>query len=177
MLVADGHLGIWPAASEICPHTEEQRCWNHRILNVLDKPPKSVQSEARALLTQIPYAPTREVRKKPRDQICQTLSRPISTGRGHTRTRLGPHGDVFRLSRNPLAPAYHQRHRESLRFHPAAAKRYKKVANATALIWHILMVAYKRFRKLNAPHLMAAVYAGVCYQHGSSITQKKSIAA
>ena len=35
-----------------------------------------------------------------------------------------------------------------------AAKRFKKVDGATALIWKLLMVAEKRFRKLNAPHLL-----------------------
>ena len=42
LLAADGHLGIWTAVAEIWPHTDEQRCWNHRILNVLNKLPKSV---------------------------------------------------------------------------------------------------------------------------------------
>ena len=35
LLAADGHLGIWAGLAEIWPHTAEQRCWNHRILNVL----------------------------------------------------------------------------------------------------------------------------------------------
>jgi hypothetical protein len=34
-----------------------------------------------------------------------------------------------------------------------AARRYKKVANAEALIWKILMVAEKKFRRLNSPEL------------------------
>ena len=64
-------LGIWTAVAEIWPHTAEQRCWNHRILNVLNKRPKSVQAEARRLLTQIPYAPTRQEAKKRRDQFAK----------------------------------------------------------------------------------------------------------
>ena len=47
LLAADGHLGIWTAVAEIWPQTTEQRCWNHRLLNVLNKLPKSVQAEAR----------------------------------------------------------------------------------------------------------------------------------
>ena len=47
LLAADGHLGIWRAVAEIWPQTTEQRCWNHRLLNVLNKLPKSVQAEAR----------------------------------------------------------------------------------------------------------------------------------
>ena len=71
LLAADGHLGIWTAVAEIWPHTAEQRCWNHRILNVLNKLPESAQAEARGLLTQIPYAPTRQEAKKRRDQFAK----------------------------------------------------------------------------------------------------------
>ena len=39
LLVADGHLGIWAALAQVWPETAEQRCWNHRLLNVLDKLP------------------------------------------------------------------------------------------------------------------------------------------
>ena len=54
-----------------------------------------------------------------------------------------------------------------------------RLANATALIWRVLMVAEKRFRRLNAPHLMADVYGGECpsgYENGSPIAQRKKIA-
>ena len=39
----------------------------------------------------------------------------------------------------------------SVRLRTTAAKRFKRVDNATALIWRLLLVAEKRFRKLNAP--------------------------
>src|SRR6266852_7450860 len=59
LLVADGHLGIWGALGTVFPTVGEQRCWNHRIINVLDALPKKLQAEARELLTKIPYAETR----------------------------------------------------------------------------------------------------------------------
>ncbi len=36
LTIADGHLGIWSALSELHPQGNEQRCWNHNIRNVLD---------------------------------------------------------------------------------------------------------------------------------------------
>ena len=78
LLAADGHLGIWAGLAEIWPHTAEQRCWNHRILNVLNKLPKTVQGEARGLLTQISYAPTRQEAKKRRDQFAKRFRGPVS---------------------------------------------------------------------------------------------------
>jgi putative transposase len=59
LVIGDGHLGIWGALAAVFPEAAEQRCWNHRLLNVLDKLPLKRQAEARSLLTQIPYAETR----------------------------------------------------------------------------------------------------------------------
>lgn len=44
----------------------------------------------------------------------------------------------------------------------------QKVENATALIWKMLLVVQQNFRKRNAPHLLAEVYAGVEYHDGIS---------
>jgi hypothetical protein len=40
------------------------------------------------------------------------------------------------------------------------------VESATALIWKLLHVAESHFRRLNAPELLPAVYAGVQYVDG-----------
>ena len=56
--IADGHLGLWAALGEQYPTLAEQRCWNHRITNVLDALPKKHQTEARTLLCTMPYAET-----------------------------------------------------------------------------------------------------------------------
>ena len=45
------------------------------------------------------------------------------------------------------------------RFNDNYEKRNKKVAAASALIWRTLMVAEKRFRRLNAHRLLPDVYA------------------
>jgi len=58
LVIGDGHLGIWAALRNVFPQTEEQRCWNHRILNVLDKLPKRAQARARLMLRALPYAET-----------------------------------------------------------------------------------------------------------------------
>jgi hypothetical protein len=50
-----------------------------------------------------------------------------------------------------------------------AAKRYKKVANAEALIWKILLIAEKKFRRLNAPELLEDVYAGKKFVDGVAV--------
>ena len=49
----------------------------------------------------------------------------------------------------------------AVRLRTDAAQRFKKTANATAMIWRLLLVAEKRFRRIDAPHLASAVYRGV----------------
>ena len=47
----------------------------------------------------------------------------------------------------------------AVRLRTAAAKRYKKVASAEAFIWKTLLLAEKKFRRLNAPELLEDAYA------------------
>jgi transposase-like protein len=60
----------------------------------------------------------------------------------------------------------------ALRLRTDAAKRFKRVERATAVIWKMLMVAQKKFRRLNAPELLAKVYAGVEYKDGIEATRE-----
>ena len=45
-----------------------------------------------------------------------------------------------------------------------AARRYQKVANAEALIWKILTIAEKKFRRLNSPERLEQVYNGQLFE-------------
>ena len=45
----------------------------------------------------------------------------------------------------------------AVRLRTTAATRFKKVANAPALIWRILLVAERSFRKLDHPQFLAEV--------------------
>ena len=58
--VGDGALGFWAALREEWPATEEQRCWVHKTANVLDKMPKRLQPDAKALLHAMYLAPTKK---------------------------------------------------------------------------------------------------------------------
>jgi hypothetical protein len=65
----------------------------------------------------------------------------------------------------------------AVRLRTAAAKRFEKVANATALIWRLLMVAESHFRKLNAPELLSAVARGERCVDGQFVSSKRRVAA
>ncbi|HEX2524148.1 MAG TPA: IS256 family transposase [Terriglobia bacterium] len=67
LMIADGHLGIWSALSEILPESQQQRCWNHKILNVLDGLSKQEQPTAKELLRRMAASPTQAECEKQRD--------------------------------------------------------------------------------------------------------------
>ena len=60
LATGDGNLGFWAALRDVFPETREQRCWKHKIANVLDKLPKRLQARAKEQLHEIMYAPDRE---------------------------------------------------------------------------------------------------------------------
>ena len=64
-----------------------------------------------------------------------------------------------------------------LRLRTDAAKRYKRVDRAIAVIWKMLMVAEGRFRRLKAPELIEDVYLGAQYADGIAIESTAEMVA
>jgi transposase-like protein len=56
VMVGDGALGLWRALGEVFPQTREQRCWVHKVRNILNALPKSVHASARRALNEIVMA-------------------------------------------------------------------------------------------------------------------------
>jgi putative transposase len=168
--IADGHLGLWAALGEQYPQLAEQRCWNHRITNVLDALPKKYQAEARTLLCAMPYADTqvacealraqfthryRTLAPKAVERLADDWERLVTFY--HFPREHWPHLRTSNVVESPFA---------TVRLRTTAAKRFKKVENATALIWKILQVAESTFRRLKGAELLPAVYAGTQYVDG-----------
>ncbi len=60
LAIADGALGFWKALPQIFPKSREQRCWVHKTANILDKLPKSVQTNAKRLIHEMYMTETKE---------------------------------------------------------------------------------------------------------------------
>ena len=183
VVIGDGHLGIWGALAAVFPEAAEQRCWNHRLLNILDKLPLTRQAEARSLLTQIPYAATREEAERLK-RAFQTWC----TKRGYAEVGRALERDWERMMTFYQFPREHWKHLRTsnpvespfaaVRLRTAAAKRFKKVENATAVIWKTLLIAEKTFRRLDAPELLAEVASGVLYVNGvRAVNRRTEVAA
>jgi putative transposase len=59
LAIGDGASGFWKAIRQVWDTTKEQRCWVHKMANILDKLPKGVQPKAKAALHQIYGAETK----------------------------------------------------------------------------------------------------------------------
>jgi transposase-like protein len=177
LVAGDGHLGIWGALANVFPEAKEQRCWNHRIMNILDKISKRQQAQARVLLTRIPYAKTQQEAEKLKREFQAWCCKRGLEGAADLLDR-----DWQRMLTFYGFPQEHWQHLRTtnivespfavVRLRTTAAKRYKKVANATAVIWKTLQVAEQSFERLNAPELLADVADGTEYINGKKV--KKS---
>ena len=59
LAIGDGALGFWKAMRQVWDTTKEQRCWVHKMANILDKLPKGGQPKAKAALHEIYGAETK----------------------------------------------------------------------------------------------------------------------
>lgn len=176
LVVADGHLGIWGALRNVYPEADEQRCWNHRIVNVLGKIPKRLHQSALLTLRQIPYAQTRQESERLKKVFQQWCRQRELESAAELLDR-----DWERMVAFYNYPKAHWQHLRTtnpvespfaaLRLRTDAAKRFKKIANAQAVIWKMLLVAEKRFRRLKSPHLMQDVYQAVTYVNGMVVNK------
>lgn len=176
LFVADGNLGAWAALSEVWPEARGQRCWNHKIINVLDQLPRKLQTQARALLCQIPYAPSRADAQRLRERFARryrgSYPKAVAILEKDWEAMVAfydfpeahwKHLRTTNVIESPFA---------SVKLRTTAAKRFKRVENATALIWRVLCVAEKRFRKLSAPELMPSVYAHARFVDGKLVSEE-----
>jgi transposase-like protein len=179
LTVADGHLGIWSALSEIHPTGKEQRCWNHKIRNVLDCFPKRIRAEAAEQLKQIPYAQTLEECTAFRDTFVHRYQKEYPKATQKLTT------DWERMTAFYSFPKEHWTHLRTtnvvespfgtVRLRTDAAKRFKKVQNATAMIWKLLQVAEKSFRTLKGYWLLEDIYGGKEFVDGEAVQKKKIV--
>jgi putative transposase len=170
-IIGDGHLGLWAGLREVFPESLEQRCWNHKIINVLDRLPKKAQPEARQKLRQMMYAARQAECEQGRDELVAWCREHQWLAAAETMVR-----DWDRLVSFYQLPKEHWVHLRTsnivespfaaVRLRTDAAKRFKRVDNATAAIWKMLMVGQARFRPLCHPELLPLVLGGVRCRDG-----------
>jgi putative transposase len=172
LAIGDGNLGLWAAIRDVYPEAQEQRCWKHKIANVLDKLPKRLQAQAKELLHEILYAPDRESALEGITVFSEeyAVRYPKAV---ETLTK-----DQDRLLKFFDFPAEHWPHLrttnpiESTFATVKARTRKTKGAGSRkagrALAFKLLVAREQRWRRVNAPHLVALVLAGVEFPNGQA---------
>jgi putative transposase len=175
LAVGDGALGFWGALRETYPETREQRCWVHKIANVLDKLPKRLQPRAKDLLHEIMYAPDRESAKEDIGRFKEEY------GTRYPKTiecLLKDQDTLLTFFDFPAEHWIHLRTTNPIESPFATVKtrtRQTKGAGSRtaglALACKLILAAQERWRKVNAPHLVAMVRAGAKFKNGEPIIQ------
>jgi transposase-like protein len=171
LVIGDGALGIWSALSEVFPFSQQQRCWNHRKINILNQIPDKAQPQATLLLKSITSAETSRAALKARVQFQDWAKQ-----KGYEKAAELISHDWDRMTAYFNFPKEHWKHLKttnpiespfaSARLRTDAAKRFKKAENAEAMLFKLLTTAQKTFRKIQHPHLLPEVFAGAKYKDG-----------
>ena len=169
LTVADGHLGIWAALGELHPNGAEQRCWNHKICNVLDKLPKKEQPAAKQLLRSMSYAESRA-------ECERLISRYRKSYHKATDTLVNGWDRMVTLYSFPKEHWVHLRTTnivespfDMIRLRTNAARRFKRVENATSIIWKLLMIGEKAWRSLKGAEPLRDVFEGKTFVDGMGL--------
>jgi len=172
VFIGDGNLGLWAAVSEVFPQAQEQLCWNHKMLNVMDCVSKKEQVVVKSHMNAMMYAETRQEALKERKKFEQAF--------GHNAKAVKTVVENWdKLTTYYDFPLEHWKHLRTsnvvespfsrVRLRTAASRRFKSQVNATCLVWKTVMVAEKSFRKLNAPQLVGKVARGTKYDNGKEM--------
>jgi transposase-like protein len=173
LAVGDGALGFWAALRDVYPETRGQRCWVHKIANVLDKLPKRVQPRAKALLHEIMYAPTREAAQ----EALQVFGQAFEARYPKAVTCLDQDEEtLFTFFDFPAQHWQHLRTTNPIESPFATVKgRLRKTKGAgsrragLAMAFQLILSAQAHWRRIRAPHRVALVRAGVAFKDGEQV--------
>jgi putative transposase len=177
VMVGDGVLGLWRALREVFPTTREQRCWVHKVANVLNALPKSVQAGARRALNEIAQAEDRAHAERAIEALVSDY------GARWPRAVAKVVDDQEALLAFFDYPAEHWLHLRTTNpiestFSPVRARtRVTKGPGSKqaglAMVFKLLEAAESRWRAVNGPHLVALVRAGARFEKGKLVERPK----
>ena len=172
--VGDGAMGFWKALEEIFPTTRHQRCWQHKLVNILNKVPKSVQPNMKADLREVRDAPDRGTAdrairifaekygaKYPKAVDCLTRDRDALLTFFNFPAE---HWDHLRTS-NPIESVFATVRHRTVRTKGALSQK-----TARLMVFKLVMAAAKTWRRLKGETVLPLVLAGVTFTNGVAVT-------
>jgi len=173
LAVGDGALGFWAAVREVFPETREQRCWFHKIANVLNALPTSAQPGAKAALAEIWQAEDKEHAQA----AVKAFAAEYGTKWPKAAAKITDDLDVLLefydypaehwihlRTTNPIESTF-----ATVRLRQRVTKGPGSRAAGVAMAFKLIEAAQTRWRAVNAPHLVALVRAGARFEKGKLV--------
>src|SRR6201989_463051 len=173
LAVGDGALGFWGALGEVCPQARGQRCWFHKIANILGALPKSAHPGAKKALAEVWNAEDR------RHALDAAKAFEAAYGAKFPQATAKITDDLEQLlafydypaehwihlrTTNPIESTFATvRHRTKVTRGPGSR------AAGLAMAFKLIESATDRWRAVNAPHLVALVRAGATFVNGKLV--------
>lgn len=172
LAIGDGALGFWSAFRDIeeFDQTEEQRCWVHKIANVLNKLPKRVQPEAKALLHEMMKAPDRVSANVAKKNFKETFNDKYSNAVECLEKDWNQLTTFFDYpakhwislrTTNPIESAF-----ATVKLRTKTTRGSGSSAVAASLVFQLLKEAEKKWRKIRGHEELQNLVKGVEYKDG-----------
>lgn len=173
LAVGDGALGFWKAVRDVFPETKEQRCWWHRMANVLAALPKSAHPSAKAALAEIYNAEDKQ------HALAAVKAFTIDFGAKFPKAVAKITDEIDTLLAFYDYPAEHWIHLRTtnpiestfatVRLRTRVTKGPGSRVAGVAMAFKLIEAAQTRWRAVNAPHLVALVRAGARFEKGKLV--------
>jgi transposase-like protein len=170
LAVGDGALGFWKALRDVWPKTREQRCWVHRIANVLDKLPKRLHAKAKAALHEIMRAESRRAAEE------AITCFEANYGAKYPKAVASLRRDEAELLTFFDFPAEHWVHLRTanaiespfatVRLRQRVTKGAGSRQKGVLMAFKLLRMAEQRWRRLNGARIISLVRAGAVFRDG-----------
>jgi putative transposase len=173
LAVGDGALGFWKAVRDVFPEAAEQRCWWHKIGNVLAALPKSVHPAAKKAMAEIYNAED----KTHALAAAKAFEREFGAKWPKAAAKITDDLDVLLAfydypaehwvhlrTTNPIESTF-----ATVRLRQRVTKGPGNRAAGVAMAYKLIESAQQRWRMVNAPHLVALVRAGAVFVNGQLV--------
>jgi putative transposase len=170
LAVGDGALGFWKALDEVLPGTRHQRCWVHKVANVLNKMPKSMTTAVKFDLREIAQAETRAtaeaaihtfaekyVAKYPKAVACLTKDREALLA---FYDFPAEHWDHLRTA-NPIESVFATVRHRTVRTKGALSQKTVKL-----MVFTLVRAASRKWRRLKGANQLPRVVDGIKFTDG-----------
>ncbi|WP_246156745.1 IS256 family transposase [Aquicoccus porphyridii] len=179
--VGDGAMGFWRALDEVFPSTRHQRCWVHKIANVLNKFPKSMQPTVKADLREIWQADTRATAETAMETFSEKYGAKYEkavTCLTKDRKALlafydfpADHWDHLRTG-NPIESVFAAVRHRTVRTKGALSQKTAKL-----MVFKLVQAAAKTWRRLKGANQLPLVIKGVTFTDGVAENDTENRAA